>query len=134
MTLDVFEDQTRLEPCTQCGQPIPETTSAKRKERGNPETRCRDCLAVPVEYLVYEGFKCKPWHGEFDWDLMQPIREGKPYRTGFRLCGHADCVAQSHIIPYPEFYQIVDSMSAEAGRILTDHEITTRLKAERLAK
>jgi hypothetical protein len=39
---------------------------------------------------------CIPWRGDFD-DYDNPIKAGKSYLPGNRLCGHRDCVQNSHI-------------------------------------
>jgi hypothetical protein len=98
MPKDELEDCRLFVGCSQCGQDISRNVLEKRIARGSNETRCKDCSARPVEYLSYRDFTCKPWQGEFDWDLMVPVDEGQPFMPGYRLCGHADCVFKSHII------------------------------------
>lgn len=87
-------DVERDYSCTRCGQPVPGTTLAKRQWRGSDNTQCGDCNATPVVAVA----KCRPWSGDFDFDTMQCLKDGKPYKIGERTCGNYDCVAEAHII------------------------------------
>lgn len=87
-------------PCTKCGQQIPGVTLYKRQTRGSDNTLCVDCNAVPLTKIQATG--CTPWTGDFDWDTMTPLKNGKPYKAGIRGCGNADCVNRNHILPVSE--------------------------------
>lgn len=119
-----IERDNELVACSQCGQfSIKQITISKRLARGSDEKRCSDCLARPSEYLKYGNMTCKPWHGEFDWEQMVPIKDGRPYRPGFRKCLHADCVAKDHII-VPDSYEsqrssLVREMYVKTGKLIS---------------
>jgi hypothetical protein len=66
---------------------------AKALSRGRVEQTCSDCRAK----RAYQVGRCRPYQGELDLDTLQPMKNGKPFRPGTRLCGNADCVADKHI-------------------------------------
>ena len=96
--------KTNLIDCAQCGQRVPYTIWAKRKERNNPDwDRCRDCTAKPAKsvrllHAVLGQISCYPYIGELD-DLWRPIDDaGELYLPGERMCGLKDCVNRTHIV------------------------------------
>jgi len=96
--------KTNLIDCAQCGQRVPYTIWAKRKERGKPDwDRCRDCTAKPAKsvrllHAVLGQISCYPYIGELD-DLWRPIDDaGELYLPGERMCGLKDCVNRTHIV------------------------------------
>jgi DNA-directed RNA polymerase subunit RPC12/RpoP len=94
------EQLQREYSCTRCGQNIPATAMAKRKERGSQNTWCSDCNSGARSKIAYGDFVCTPWQGEVDLDTLEPIdAKGRPYLPGYRTCGHADCVNRKHIQP-----------------------------------
>jgi len=96
--------KTNLIDCAQCGQKVPYTIWAKRKERGKLDwDKCRDCTATPSNavrtiHAVLGVIVCYPYTGELD-DLWRPIDgDGELYLPGERLCGLKDCVNRNHVI------------------------------------
>jgi hypothetical protein len=127
MPYEDLDDCSLFVGCSQCGQPISKSVLEKRVSRGSDEDRCKDCCAKPVEYLSYREFTCKPWQGEFDWELMVPVDEGQPFMPGYRLCGHADCVLKGHIIGILE----MTAQAREEGISMT--ALVRRLDAQRMS-
>lgn len=127
-------DQLLNYPCTQCGQPIPGQTLAKRQAR-NPEgysTRCADCAAVPVATIRATG--CMPWDGDFDWDLMTPVKDGMPYMPGKRSCGNSDCVNRKHVEAQASWQDLVAeqfSIAYRTNRRRNFDELLAAVKKER---
>jgi len=90
--------------CWQCGQKVPYTIWAKRRERGKTDwDKCRDCTAKPSNAVrtihpVLGTIFCYPHKGDVD-ELWRPLDdEGRLFRPGERICGHKDCINTSHIL------------------------------------
>ena len=90
--------------CWQCGQKVPYTIWAKRRERGKTDwDKCRDCTAKPSNAVrtihpVLGVIICYPYIGELD-DLWRPIDDsGQLFLPGERLCGLKDCVNRNHVM------------------------------------
>ena len=66
---------------------------AKALSRGRVDKTCSDCRAK----RAYQVGRCRPYQGELDLDTLQPLKNGKPFKPGRRLCGNADCIADKHI-------------------------------------
>lgn len=127
MPYEDLDDCSLWVDCSQCGQQINKKVIEKRVSRGSDEKRCRDCCSKPVEYVSYKDFTCKPWQGEFDWELMVPLDGGQPFMPGYRLCGHADCVLRNHVIGIYE----MTNQARDEGISMT--ALVRRLDAQRLS-
>lgn len=66
--------------------------------RGYDGSLCADCKARPavVAKSKLVDTPCRPWTGEVD-DLFRPLKDGRLYKPGNRVCGYKDCVAKAHI-------------------------------------
>jgi len=91
--------------CPLCNNYLNADLLAKRRDRGNMlGGLCRTCWNAGGDRterrIVYKatGFVCYPWLGDFDYDLMQPMLDGVAVCVGARICGHADCVNEDHVI------------------------------------
>jgi NAD-dependent SIR2 family protein deacetylase len=86
-----------VKACERCGADFKfDQTYLQRETFDN--TRCKDCKSLPVKQVYYGSEACRPWQGHYDED-DNPIKDGKLYKPGVRICGHKDCVRQDHIIP-----------------------------------
>jgi len=99
--------------CEQCGKIIRYDNWSRRKFKGQEYLKCSDCRAVQTYKVTYRHkilglITCMPWQFEVDADL-NPIKDGKLFRPGLRICGHKDCVVVGHILPEkPEDMQVQD--------------------------
>lgn len=68
--------------------------------RENKHLYCQECRRTSERKIDY-GFPepCVPWAGDFDLD-DNPMKNGKLYRPGPRICGHKDCIQKSHIADF----------------------------------
>ena len=117
----------RIFYCTQCGNIVPNTTVLKRRDRRSNETRCADCIGKPSKFIRYGSNICRPWTGEFDWDTMTPMKDGRPYMEGHRKCGHADCVNSAHVLTW-------DKLEAERFGHRNMNALIKAVSAERTKK
>lgn len=79
--------------CVRCGNERVVTVV-----RDNPKT-CYSCRAKAVVTVHGPHGKCLPWRGAFADDDVTPIDSvGNPVLPGRRVCGHSDCVSQSHVV------------------------------------
>ena len=93
-------------PCPMCGFLLTANLLSKRRERGNMlDMKCRPCFRMTSnnhERRVKSrttGLICHPWMGDMDYDQMVCLNdEGQPVYLGERICGHADCVNEDHVI------------------------------------
>lgn len=103
-----------------------------RHTRNSTEDRCKDCLAKPATLLRYGNLTCQPWKGDFDWDNMVCLKNGKPYLVGERVCGHADCVNKKHVVEQRvDGYLIQEVVRRElkkTNRLITMSEATKIVK------
>lgn len=81
--------------CTRCGIEITNNTLIQRRLQGNESTMCSDCNHLDRPFADNTK-SCRAWVGELD-RFDRPIRNGKLYKPGKRLCGRADCVKTAHI-------------------------------------
>jgi hypothetical protein len=96
----------RDSPCPACGVMLSASLLYKRKERGNMlEMKCRKCYGKSANYHesrvrdLETGLVCYPWRGEMDYDRMVCLNEaGEAIYLGERICGHADCINEDHVI------------------------------------
>jgi hypothetical protein len=90
----------QLISCLRCGvmEPVRVGALDKRAERGH-NGQCSSCNARPMQQIRRgsKGDFCRPWHGEFD-DNDNPMKNGRYYLPGERVCGHRDCVNKKHIV------------------------------------
>lgn len=129
MTLRIVDQLEKTYDCTQCGQEIDPDTLRARQRRGNTETRCKDCTAKPATQIRYGDLKCTPWHGDFDWDTKTCLKNGKPYKVGHRICGHADCVTKTHIIP--DISTVIREEFLKSGVLISIEEAKDRIRERR---
>lgn len=94
-------------------------------------TKCKDCKAKPVNVVKTKFGLCTPHKGDFDWDTMQPLKDGKPYLPGIRKCGNADCIARKHVITVNDLLAEQHSIEYRTGRRLTTWEFVTAIKKEK---
>jgi len=81
--------------CLKCGQGINIDTFEKRVNRGSPDPQiCRDCTATPRRIFG----DCVAWMGDVDLDTLAPLKRGKLWLPGVRVCGKRDCVNRRHIL------------------------------------
>lgn len=95
--------------CIECGIKFSYLIYEKRISRGAADPlKCGDCLdfGKPIGkswtwiHPKLGKIVCVPWRGEVD-DDFHPIRNGKRYKVGVRICGIKDCVATRHLIQSP---------------------------------
>lgn len=70
------------------------------ESRKNTHRLCRDCRKTEerkIDYGLPEP--CIPWNGDFDMD-DNPMKNGRHYRPGPRICGHKDCIQKTHIADF----------------------------------
>jgi hypothetical protein len=92
------QDKPQFFACSRCGSiSIPRETAQQRTRRNTARATCLDCSATRKATLAYGDIICKPWSGEIDLDSLIPLKNGFAYLPGIRLCGHSDCVEESHI-------------------------------------
>lgn len=82
--------------CERCGIEISLATMHARKHKNNDSKVCSDCSHLDRPFPQNMRNQCRAWSGEVD-DDFNPVRNGKLYRPGVRLCGRKDCVKASHI-------------------------------------
>ena len=93
-------------PCPSCGKMLSAGLFYTRRARGNMlDMKCRKCFSKSLNmpktriHYVERGLVCHPWRGEMDYDQMVCLNdEGQPVYLGERICGHADCVNEDHVI------------------------------------
>jgi DNA-directed RNA polymerase subunit RPC12/RpoP len=114
--------------CSRCGQNIPSTAMAKRKERNSENTQCSDCNAGARNTITYGDQVCVPWKGEVNLDTLEPVdSKGRPHLPGTRTCGHADCVNKKHIqTPKPA---VPGKTGILGGRVITYEDLINDLAA-----
>lgn len=67
-------------------------------KRGRKDLLCISCRVKPAVTIQYGKLRCTPHQGKIDADL-NPVNElGQPIFVGERICGHKDCVNESHIL------------------------------------
>lgn len=86
--------------CSRCGvEYATEGIINRAKEKGEA-LLCADCRRTPAVVIKYvlNGIDefCRPWHGDFDADDNPIDLFGRPFTGDVALCGHRDCVTQSH--------------------------------------
>lgn len=83
--------------CDRCGIGfvLSNAALAKRTQRGNTDSLCPDCETIDKPIIGYYD-NCRAWQGECD-EFDRPIRNGKLWKPGVRICGRADCVRIAHI-------------------------------------
>jgi len=133
-----FDDSIDAVPafaaCTRCGIEVNYNTLSKRASRGNPDRRCRDCVAIESGKggsSSRGGDLCTPWRGEVDLDTMQPLKDnGQPHMPGIRKCGNADCCNKSHVINFETLEAERNDISYRTGNRLTYTGLMAALKKE----
>lgn len=92
--------------CLDCGIELDIENYQRRVLRKSENAQlCEDCRDYGKPISKYYTWKhpvlgriiCRPHKGEVD-DDFNPIRDGKPYMPGERLCGLRDCVKREHIL------------------------------------
>lgn len=94
-------------------------------------SRCKDCKAKPTVSVKTSYGICTPHQGEFDWDTMQPMKDGRPYKPGIRKCGNADCVAASHIWTVLDLLAEQHSIEYRTGKRRSSREFAAAIKKEK---
>jgi hypothetical protein len=57
---------------------------------------CQTCRRKETKIDYGHSKPCIPWRGEFDND-DNPLKGGKLFMPGARICNHRDCVEPSHL-------------------------------------
>jgi len=121
--------------CQRCGIEENSTRMEQRKARKS-EVLCVSCAARPQKFIQTEFGTCEPYAGPFD-HYDNPLTEtGELFRPGFRLCGKADCVAESHIRTFADVElekERVD-VSYRTGETLTVVQWWSKLSQELFKK
>jgi hypothetical protein len=79
--------------CARCGQTF-EVNRKRRKLR----MHCDSCKVTKATTIQYGEFRCLPWHGNYDIDMVTPVDEdGLQVLPGIRVCGKIDCVQPAHV-------------------------------------
>ena len=71
-------------------------TWSVHESRENKQIFCRMCRSHESAIDYGHDDPCIPWRGEFDQD-DNPLKSGQLHMPGNRICGHRDCVQDSHI-------------------------------------
>lgn len=80
--------------CRRCGF----VWAVNNQKRGRRDLLCISCRMKPAKMLQYGKLRCIPHDGALNDDL-QPLDEfGELLLPGKRVCGHADCVNDSHVV------------------------------------
>lgn len=93
-------------------------------------TKCKSCKAKPTRSVKTDYGICTPHQGEFDWDTMTPMKNGKPYKPGIRKCGNADCIARAHIMTAYDLLAEQHSIEYRTGKRLSSREFAAAIKKE----
>ena len=68
------------------------------EKRGRKDLLCINCRARKQTVINYGDLRCMPHEGLVDVDL-NPIDElGRILKPGDRVCGHRDCMNDTHIV------------------------------------
>jgi len=100
--------------------------------RENKQIFCRMCRSHESAIDYGHDDPCLPWRGEFDED-DNPIKGTRLYLPGNRICGHRDCVAESHIktqLPWQVLEAERYDTSYRTGRKQDWTQLTAKLKKE----
>lgn len=86
--------------CNRCGIEFGTEKLVERYREKGEELVCADCKRSPAIVIKYvlDGSDefCRPWHGDFDADDHPIDLFGRRFAGDIALCGHRDCVTQSH--------------------------------------
>jgi len=107
-------------------------TWSVHEARENKQIFCRMCRSHESAIDYGHDDPCTPWRGEFD-DNDNPIKGSKLHRPGNRICGHRDCVTESHIYaskPWQALEAERLDRSYLNGRKLEWFQLTAELKKE----
>jgi hypothetical protein len=90
-----IKNRYRLTECLICGH------RWEQNPKAAPHTLCQTCRRKEKKIDYGHAQPCKPWQGDFD-DSDNPLKNGRLYLPGERVCGHRDCVEKKHIKPTAE--------------------------------
>lgn len=68
------------------------------EKRGRKDLLCINCRAKKQTVITYRGLRCEPHQGLVDQDLNPIDESGRLLKMGERVCGHRDCMNDSHIV------------------------------------
>lgn len=68
------------------------------EKRGRKDLLCINCRAKKQTVITYRGLRCEPHQGLVDQDLNPIDEQGRLLKMGERVCGHKDCMNDSHIV------------------------------------
>jgi hypothetical protein len=100
--------------------------------RENKQIFCRMCRSHESAIDYGHDDPCLPWRGNFDAD-DNPIKGTTLYLPGNRICGHRDCVQDSHIAsvqPWQALEAERNDRSYVNGRKSHWTQLTAQLKKE----
>lgn len=111
---------------------ICQETWSVHESRENKQIYCRMCRSHENSIDYGHDDPCIPWRGDFDED-DNPVKGTRLYLPGNRICGHRDCVAESHIsAQHP--WQLLEAerydTSYRTGRKQDWSQLTAKLKTE----
>ena len=67
-------------------------------KRGRKDLLCINCRARKQKVITYGELRCEPHEGLVDNDLNPIDEQGKLLKVGERVCGHKDCMNDTHIV------------------------------------
>lgn len=67
-------------------------------KRNRKDLLCINCRARKQNVIQYGKLRCEPHQGLVDQDLNPIDEQGRLVKVGERVCGHRDCVNDSHIV------------------------------------
>lgn len=112
---------------------ICQATWSIHEARENKQIYCRMCRSHESAIDYGHDDPCLPWRGDFD-DDDNPIKYGRLHLPGNRLCGHRDCVQNSHIAVSLE-WQVLEAerldVSYRTGAKKDWTQLTAQLKKEK---
>jgi hypothetical protein len=80
--------------CRRCGF----KWAVNAEKRGRKDLLCISCRVKPAKTIQYGKLRCTPHQGKLDADLNPIDDEGNLIFEGERICGHKDCVNETHIL------------------------------------
>jgi len=80
--------------CRRCGF----KWAVNAEKRGRKDLLCISCRVKPAKTIQYGKLRCTPHQGKLDADLNPIDDEGNFVLVGERICGHKDCVNETHIL------------------------------------
>jgi len=80
--------------CRRCGF----MWAVAAEKRGRKDLLCINCRARKQAVIQYGVLRCIPHEGLVDVNLNPIDESGKLLKAGERVCGHKDCMNETHIV------------------------------------